>query len=129
MQGAAVGQIFRCAPNLPQSAALTAKYQRTSDVLFSIASGFLSIASLSYSIVLFQRIKEHSLEGTHIGGDVMVIAYLTPIVAVIFALRAWKTSSVKFVKIATLIGSLLALLAWLYLHFSGKVFSHSSMFS
>lgn len=95
----------------------------------SIASALLSIASLSFSIVLFQRLHEHSLEGSHIGSDVILIAYITPIVAVLLAFGAWKTRAVKSVKITVIIGSLLALLVWLYLHFSGKVFSHASMFS
>jgi hypothetical protein len=97
--------------------------------LIFVASGLLSIASLSYSIVLFQRLVEHSLEGTHIGGDVIFIAYLTPILATLLAFGGWKTKAAKPVRIAALIGSLLALLVWLYLHLSGKVFSHSSMFS
>jgi len=94
-----------------------------------ITSGILSIASLSYSFVIIRRLVSNSLSGTHIGGDVIFLAYITPIVAFILAIFGWKISDNKPVKTIVLMGSFFALLVWLYLHWSRKVFSHSSMFN
>lgn len=99
-------------------------------IAISITSFLLSTVSLFYSTVLVQRIDWYELQGTHVGSDVIAISYMTPLLGLGLALLSIKyrlTPKLPGVVISAL--GLLAIGVWLYLHLTGKVFSHASMFT
>lgn len=94
---------------------------------FVVVSLCLSISSLSYSFIVFNRALMTEAQSTHVGLDTIVIAYLTPLFAVILAVIATNYKMlIKVLRQVVWSLSLLALSIWLYLHFSGNVISHQS---
>ena len=55
-------------------------------IAVTLTSVFLSTVSLFYSLVLVQRIDLNELQGTHVGSDVIAIAYMTPFLGLGLAL-------------------------------------------
>ncbi|WP_196161738.1 hypothetical protein [Reinekea sp. G2M2-21] len=99
-------------------------------IAVTLTSVFLSTVSLFYSFVLVQRINLNELQGTHVGSDVIAIAYMTLFLGLGLALLSVKYRlTPKFLGAAASVLGLLAAGVWLYLHLTGKVLSHASMFN
>ena len=98
--------------------------------IFSFVSFVPSAASVWYSLVLLERI--FSGGASHLGGDVIAIAYLAAgsgffwgNMALVLTINRRGTKSLMALAA---FGGTVALLIWGSMHFNGMIVSHGSMF-